>query len=116
MTGERVTIIYKGQQTGEDELRADIEEEISCEVDNVLVQPGSGQDNKESVRPDGVEILYTLMFPKLFVYGVSAEIFRDATVIVRDQACKVVGSPDYFAAENCPTDWAISVDVRRVEG
>ena len=36
------------------------------EVEDVLVAPGPAADASEDVRPDGVRIIYTLLFPKAY--------------------------------------------------
>ncbi|MDR1815647.1 MAG: hypothetical protein LBR00_03060 [Clostridiales Family XIII bacterium] len=116
MKGETVTVRYGSPGGGADPFNAEAAVEVSQDVENVLVQPGGGKDDFESVRPDGVQVDYTLLFPKLFVYGVDPQILRGATVVVRGKECRVVGSPDVYGAEGCPTEWALSADVRRVDG
>lgn len=116
MKGELVILKYHDDKSGTDPFNNDIYELISKNVDNVLVQPGIPENDIESNRPEGVVIKYTLQFPKDFVYGVDTEIFRGAIITVRGKDYKVVGSPDCFDSENCPTEWCMPVYVEDSDG
>lgn len=80
-------------------------------VKEVLVQVGSTSDLAGSIRPDGVEVKFTLHFPK--TYNVD---LRGAHIQVRGEWFEVVGSPSWYTKENCPTKWNYPVEVSAVNG
>jgi len=115
MKGETVTLIYPGDG-GKDDFKNDVHTGIPQDVSNVLVQTANTQNDTDSNRPNGTRAQYRLMFPKLFVYGIDPDIFRGATVIVREKPYKVIGNPGYYDDENCPTEWCMSVYVEAIDG
>ena len=114
--GETVILRYQGAETDKDAFGSPVYTEIEQEVGGVLVQPVDTQDDPDSNRPDGITIRYRLLFPKLFVYGINPEIFRGAETVVRGKVFRVIGEPGYYDAENCPTEWAMSVYVGAADG
>lgn len=80
-------------------------------VEDVLVQVGSTSDLTGSIRPDGVEVKFTLHFPK--TYNVE---LRGAQVQVRGSWYGVVGNPAWYTADNCPTKWNYPVEVSATNG
>lgn len=81
-------------------------------VDNVLVSPGSRSDVVESNRPSGVEVLWTLHFPK----GYPATL-RGARVRVRGgDPLDVIGDPQHYTEANTPGEWSMPCEVGRVDG
>lgn len=116
MKGETVILNYEGEPTSTDPFGAETSEIIMQTIDNVLVQPGATQNDIDGNRPDGVVVKYTLQFPKDFIYGIDTEIFRGATITVRGNDYKVIGVPDSFDMENCPTEWCMSVEVEDYDG
>lgn len=80
-------------------------------VEDVLVQVGSTNDLTGSIRPDGVEVKFTLHFPK--TYNVD---LRGAQVQVRGEWYGVIGSPAWYTVENCPTKWNYPVEVSVING
>ncbi len=81
------------------------------EVANVLVEPMAGKDVLESNRDEGVEVSYTLHFPKEFT-----ESLRGALIEVRDGTFSVVGDPKPYTLANTPLYWSRSVEVVAING
>ncbi len=80
-------------------------------VDDVLVAPG-GRTDLDASRPEGVEVKWTLHFPK----GYPATL-RGARVVVRGQEpAWVVGDPQHYTAENTPGAWSMPVELTAVRG
>ena len=80
-------------------------------VDDVLVAPG-GRTDLDATRPEGVEVKWTLHFPK----GYPATL-RGARVVVRGQEpAFVVGDPQHYTAENTPGAWSMPVELTAVRG
>lgn len=109
MRGESVTV-RTFSEAGEDAYGAPVKEPQEETVENVLVAPGARADLDEK-RPEGVEVHYTLYFPK--TYGGSLE---GAEVCVRGEYLRVVGHPDRFEASVCPTDWNMVCEVGGTHG
>ena len=79
-------------------------------VPNVLVAPGSTDDLDET-RPEGVEVAYSLYFPKAY-----AKSLRSCRVEVRGERFEVVGDPRPYPEHLTPGDWNMVAEVRRVDG
>ena len=77
----------------------------------VLVAPGTTSDVAGSIRPDGVEVIYTLHWPK----GDSRSL-RGKRVEVRGELLTVVGDPRPFTPGNTPGDFNRPVQVKAVDG
>ena len=110
LTGETV-VVAKRTETGRDEFNNPTFSDEETAVDNVLVAPGEAADVIESVRPEGVEVNYTLYFPKTFTGDLECE-----KVKVRGEWLDVIGHPDRYADEVCPTDWNMVVMAGAVHG
>lgn len=109
--GETV-LVRREVEVGVDPFNSPITEWVEEEVRDVLVAPGARSDVVDSTRPDGVEVQWTLHFPKSFVGSL-----RGAEVSVRGQApCPVIGDPQPYTIENTPTRWNRPVEVSRVDG
>lgn len=82
-------------------------------VSNVLVSPGSTLD-LEASRPEGVEVAYTLHFPRWYVdslKGCSVELPEPWAGVYR-----VIGDPKPYIDANTPTPWHMPVEVERANG
>lgn len=107
--GERVTVVRKEvtrDSLGEPSTVTRSEETI----DDVIVAPG-GTSDLDASRPDGVEVAYTICLPK----GWAGDL-RGCEVIVRGEACRVVGDPKRYTEANTPGDWDLTAEVVRVDG
>lgn len=82
------------------------------DVDNVLVAPGPAADASEDLRPDGVRIVYTLLWPK--TYG--GPPLDNLKIEVRGELLDVVGAPRPFDPSACPTAWNMEVEVAVTDG
>ena len=94
---ETVTVITHVQE-GTDPFGAPTTQPQEKAVADVLVAPGATADLSED-RPEGVEVNYTLYFPKAFTGSLEG-----AEVVVRGERLRVIGHPDAFSA-GCPTSW-----------
>lgn len=111
IVGETV-VVEREQETGRDPGNNPIVETVRETVENVLVAPGSRADVTESMRPAGVEVKWTLHFPK----GYPATL-RGARIQVRGgDFLHVVGDPQHYTAENTPGDWSMPVELSEVNG
>jgi len=113
LTGETVIVtprVSAGTDERNHELWTDGEPVM---VPNVLVEPGQAQDIADLVRPEGVEVRYTLRFPKAF-----AGDLRGATVQLPGEPLpmKVVGDPRRWPERDCPTRWNLTVGVAASDG
>ena len=82
-------------------------------VANVLVSPGA-TDDLEASRPKGVEVAYTLHFPKGYdtvLEGAIVELPAPWAGVYR-----VVGDPRPYMDANCPTPWHLPVEVEAAHG
>ena len=110
MIGETVTV-YLRRDAGKDEFNGPIWETVSQRVENVLIAPGDGLDNKSSARPESTKVRYTLYFPKTFDKSVEC-----LQIEVRGRLLDVVGVPDHYDSINCPTQWWMVVQVGDIHG
>lgn len=107
--GETVTVrVY--EKTGRDAYGAAVKEPKEEAVANVLVAPGATADLGED-RPEGVEIAYTLYFPKAYTGDL-----ENADISVRGEWFSVSGSPKCYEPGFCPTEWNRSVEVEVTHG
>lgn len=79
-------------------------------VPNVLVAPGSTDDLDET-RPEGVEVAYSLYFPKGY-----AKKLKACRIEVHGERFEVVGDPGPYPEHLTPGDWNLVAEVRRVDG
>lgn len=111
MIGEAVEVI-RTVEVGRGPGNTPIYETEKETVDDVLVAPGSRSDVIDSNRPDGVDVQYTLHFPKPYDSDLTG-----ASISVRgEDPLDVVGSPRPYTLANTPTRWWMPVEVGRVDG
>ena len=82
-------------------------------VDNVLVVPGQTSDLDAS-RPAGVQVAYTLHFPKSF--DGSLEGCEVTLPAPWEGTYRVIGAPGPYMDENTPTSWHMPVEVEYAHG
>lgn len=110
MRGE--TVQYKTPEVqGYDGHNNAVVEMVQGEIDNVLVAPQEGESVGGSNRPHAYYLRYTLYFPKTFDKNLEG-----GQVCVRGEWLDVIGSPDYWNPETCPTDWNRTVYVGVTHG
>lgn len=82
-------------------------------VDDVLVSPGSTSDLDAS-RPEGVEVAYSLHFPKTF----NGELEGCDIVLPSPWGgtYHVIGKPKPYIDANTPTRWHIPCEVEAAHG
>lgn len=110
LRGEHISIQFP--QYGEPDPfgQAQLHYGPTVDVDDVLVEPGSGSDEITSTMPNGVEITFTLRFPRAWPY----QSLKDALIRVRDTDCKVIGDPKPFDGGITPTRWNMNVQVSAI--
>lgn len=111
MRGEAVTVISDVDTGERDGGNAPIYSTVETDVENVLVAPGPRHDVTESNRPDGVDVVYNLHFPKAFTGSL-----RGARVRVRGVEFHVIGDPQAYQNDLTPTPWNRPVEVARRAG
>ena len=110
MRGETVAVIAR-TQTGRGPGNTPIWAEAETTVGNVLVAPGPRTDVLDSNRPAGVDVAFTLHFPKTFTGSL-----RGCRVRVRGEPFHVVGDPRAYQDDPTPGDWNRPVEVERRDG
>lgn len=122
MRGETITVLTR-EQTGTTELGEPLYEWTAQTVDNCLVKPASGADIDIAERPDGVEVRYTIAFPKTYagpsLYRARVVLSDRAGAVVdanaaAETALRVTGDPDI--TRPCPTAWNMLVEVGVTRG
>ena len=93
-----------------DELREPTYGEPEREQVEVLVCPGSTSD-LDATRPNGVEVVFTLHFPKTYTKPL-----QGCRVEVCGDIYEVIGDPRPYTAANTPGAWNLTVEVKRVDG
>lgn len=111
MKGESVVVMIREEQ-GRDALDNAVFEWSEQCVENVLVAPGDVDNIVDSTRPDGSVINYTLYFPKSYEWTN----LENAEIQVRGECFKVIGRPNYWDEQNCPTDWNMVVKIGTTHG
>ena len=84
-----------------------------AEVDNVLVVPGA-TELLEASRPEGVDVAYTLHFPKTFTGSLEG-----CSVTLPDPwagTYRVIGKPSPYIDANTPTPWHMPVEIEAAHG
>lgn len=121
MLGETVAVLSRTE--GEPDAMGEPAYTWSAElVDNCLVRPMTGGDLADAQRPDGVEVKYTIAFPKGYTGDLAhariALVSRGADVsdpaAAAKEALHVTGSPDI--TQPCPTAWNRLVEAGVVNG
>lgn len=83
---------------------------VDTAIEGVVVCPGATSELDAS-RPDGVEVAYTLCFPKSFTASL-----KRCRVNVRGAEYRVIGDPQRYDPANTPGDWNLTVEVGRTDG
>lgn len=111
IVGESV-VVQRRTETGRDPGNNPIWRWVPETVDDVIVAPGPRNDVTDSTRPDGVEVKYTLHFPKGY-----PETLAHARISVRGGSpLVVIGDPTHYTGSNTPGLWSMPVEVGAVRG
>lgn len=105
---EQVTVVR--DNVSYDDLGEPIYGDQEREQVDVLVQPGTTTD-LDATRPNGVEVVFTLHFPKSYTKSLQA-----CRIEARGDIYEVVGDPQPYTPENTPGNWNLPVEVKRVDG
>lgn len=111
MRGESVKVFAFADSGERDAGNAPIVTESSKCVDDVLIAPGPRADVIESNRPSGVDVVYTLYFPKSFKGSL-----RGCEVEVYGESFHVVGDPRPFPDHLVPGSRNRVVEVEKRAG
>ena len=112
ITGETITLTTRsrnGVDEGNNPVWQDDEPE---QVGNVLIAPGDQSNAAGSIRPDGIQIAYTLYFPRSWPY----RSLRGASIRIDQADYRVVGDPRPYRAGISPTRWNLVVQVQGGDG
>lgn len=104
--------LIKQTKTGEDDFGAEIFEDETIEVDNVLVGEPTSDDITNSINLYGKRISYVLAIPK----G-DTNVWTDTKVILPEPfkgIYSTVGEPTAGIEENIPLQWNKKVRVERI--
>lgn len=110
MHGETVVVVTR-TETGRGPGNTPVWAESETTVDNVLVVPGPRADVLEPNRPMGVDVVFTLHFPKTVTGSL-----RGCRVRVRGETFHVVGDPRAYQDNLTPGEWNRPVEVERRDG
>lgn len=111
ITGEPV-VVERPVQVDVDAGGNAVIEWVSETVEDVLVSPGPREDVVDSNRPDGVQVQWTLHFPK----GTPATLAGARVRVRGGDPFSVVGDPQHYMPENTPGRWSMPCEVGRVDG
>lgn len=107
--GITVTLITN-QEVGRDPFGQPIVEDVSIEVDNVLVSPTSTDDIVNQLNIDGKKAVYTLAIPKD-----DDNNWEDAEVLFFGKRWRTFGIPIQGIDHLIPLDWNKKVMVERYD-
>ena len=112
ITGTSIKIV-RPDIVGYDRFGNAVKTKSTYTVDNVLIVPGATND-LEASRPEGVDVAYTLHFPKTFTGSLEG-----CEVILPkpwEGTYRVIGNPGQYMDINCPTPWHMPVEVEEAHG
>lgn len=105
--GTTVTL-YERVQTGVDGFNRPIYQDVSDQVENVLVGPATAEDIATALQLDGKHLVYELYIPK----G-DTHVWEDRRVDFFGQAFRVYGPVQEYIEGNVPGPWNRRVKVER---
>ena len=112
MRGETVKVM-RYTPTGETDPGGSPVTKVDIEsVDNVLVSPGAMSNATDSIRPDGVTVAFTCLFPRSYAY----RSLRGASVRINSHDYEVIGDPRPLDCGMKPTAWNLTVEVTDTKG
>jgi hypothetical protein len=107
MRGETVKVV-RYTPTGETDPGGSPVTKVDIEsVDNVLVSPGAMSNATDSIRPDGVTVAFTCLFPRSYAYR---------SLRINSHDYEVIGDPRPLGGGMKPTAWNLTVEVTDAEG
>lgn len=112
MRGETVKVV-RYTPTGETDTGGSPVTKVDIEsVGNVLVSPGAMSNATDSLRPDGVTVAFTCLFPRSYEF----RSLRGAGVRIDGHEYKVIGDPRPLGGGMKPTAWNLTVEVTDTKG
>ena len=112
MRGETVKVV-RCTPTGEtDPGGSPVTKDDIESVGNVLVSPGAMSNATDSLRPDGVTVAFTCLFPRSYAY----RSLRGASIRIDEHDYKVIGDPRPLDGGMKPTAWNLKVEVTDSKG
>lgn len=112
MRGETIAVIRQVDSGETDPSGAPVTTTEVETVDNVLVSPGSMSNAADSLRPEGVTVAFTCLFPRSYEF----RSLRGARVRIDGHEYKVLGDPRPLDGGMKPTAWNMSVELTDSEG
>ncbi len=109
IVGETVKL-YEKTQTGTDEYGESIYSESPIEVNDVLIQPTTSEQNVNNMSLYGKMAAYTLSIPKGDEHS-----WEDTTVEFYGRRWRTFGIPIQYTDVNTPLRWNKEVKVERYE-
>lgn len=112
MRGETVKVV-RYTPTGETDPGGSPVKKVDIEsVGNVLVSPGAMSNATDSLRPEGVTVAFTCLFPRSYAY----RSLRGASIRINEHDYEVIGDPRPLDGGMKPTAWNLMVEVTDSEG
>lgn len=112
MRGETVKVV-RYIPTGETDPGGSPVTKVDIEsVGNVLVSPGAMSNATDSLRPDGVTVAFTCLFPRSYEF----RSLCGASVRINSHDYEVIGDPRPLGGGMKPTAWNLTVEVTDAEG
>ena len=102
--------LWQKTQTGIDDLRQPIYEEIPVLIDNVLVSPTTSQEIVESLNLYGKKVVYNIAIPKGDMHD-----WENCKVSFFGQDFKTVGLMTEGIDANIPLQWNKKIQAARYE-
>ncbi len=112
MKGETIQVLRYTPTGGTDPSGSPIANVEIESVGNVLVSPGSMDNATDSIRPSGVTVSFTCLFPRDYEY----RSLRGAMVRIDSHDYRVIGDPRPLDGGMKPTAWNLKVEVMDKEG
>lgn len=109
LAGQTITVRRPAHE-GFDDMGEQIVRFVDEEVADVLVAAGATLDSRESNRPHGTSVEFTLAFPKTY-----SKSLRGCRVVIEGEEFEVIGDPRAHPA-HCPTRWNRKAEVTRLDG
>jgi hypothetical protein len=105
--------VYTPTANGTDRFGNAIYTSAKTTVDNVLVVPGATSELDVS-RPEGVQVAYTLHFPKTFSASLEGCVIELPAPWTGTYS--VIGCPTPYIEVNTPTPWYMPVEIEAAHG
>lgn len=103
--------LYTKTQTGTDAFNRPIYSETAVAVDNVIIEPISGEEALNELNLTGRKAVYRLCLPKGDTHN-----WTDKTVEFFGKKWHTIGDPIEWMEDMVPLSWNKKVKVERIDG